>query len=74
MVKKQNTKLSLKKISKIINAIGIVIGAFSLICFIEAIVFRLTLENKEASKIFFLIELIEIFFALDNIAKIKINP
>ena len=27
MAKKQNTKLSLKKISKIINAIGIVIGA-----------------------------------------------
>ena len=49
MAKKQNTKLSLKKISKIINAIGIVIGAFTLICFIEAIVFILTLENKEVS-------------------------
>ena len=64
MVKKQNTKLSLKKISKIINAICIVIGAFSLICFIEAIVFRLTLENKEVSKIFFLIGFISVIIFL----------
>ena len=64
MAKKQNTKLSLKKISKIINAIGIVIGAFTLICFIEAIVFRLTLENKEVSKIFFLIGFISVIIFL----------
>ena len=64
MAKKQNTKLSLKKISKIINAIGIVIGAFTLICFIEAIVFRLTLENIEVSKIFFLIGFISVIIFL----------
>ena len=64
MAKKQNKKLSLKKISKTINTIGIVLGASSLICFIEAIVFRLTLENKEVSKIFFIIGFISVIIFL----------
>lgn len=64
MAQKQKKKLTIKKVSKTINAIGIVIGGFSLLCFIAAIVFKITLPDLQASKISFLVGFISIILFL----------